>query len=62
MLFGGSHESSSEEDLSETDTKSSSASYITSKTATTDSWHDLKSDTDPQSEIIKQFEQINDTD
>ncbi|CAF2104460.1 unnamed protein product [Rotaria magnacalcarata] len=62
MLFGGSHESSSEEDLSETDTTSSSASYITSKTATTDSWHDLKSDTDPQSEIIKQFEQINDTD
>ncbi|CAF3379290.1 unnamed protein product [Rotaria socialis] len=65
MLFGGPHESSSDEDFSETDTTattSSSASYVTSKTTTTDSWHDVKSDTEQQSEIIKQLEQIKDTD
>ena len=53
MMFNQPYRSSTEEESSDVETASSVASYTTSKTTATDSWHDVKSDTEEQQQLNK---------
>jgi len=61
-MFSQPYRSSTEEESSDAETASSKASDAASKTTATDSWYDVKSDTEQQQEQIKQLEKIKNRD
>lgn len=62
MLFSGIYHSSSDEILSDEEASLSAISNATSKSTTTDSWHDVKSDIEQPLQIIKEMDQVKGTD